>query len=438
MKNNVSTLFYLKKSKNYTVGMVPIYMRITVDGVRKDLSTGKNCDPQYWNAKANRMAGTRQEVKTFNNYLFSLEKQIDQIHSELVVSGKMVSAQSIANKYLGVEEGQEKPRELIEVFQEHNDRVEALIGIDFRKPTLTKYNTTLKHLKSFLVSKYKVSDMLVAKVDNRFIEEFSFYLRATGGCANNTAVKHLKNLSKVMRICVANRWVVYDPFAGHKNKVTKVERAILSEAELKVLAERTFSLERLQVVKDVFLFCCYTGLSFVDIQQLHPSEIRKGDSGQTWVMKRRHKTQVASHIPLLPLAIEIIDRYRGHPKCEIAETVLPVSSNQKMNAYLKEVADLCGIDKHLTFHIARHTFATTVTLGNGIPIESVSKMLGHTDIRTTQIYAKILDHKVAADMASLNKKFSNSKTKEKKRKNGSPASEIGQKVHQPRVVKLFG
>ena len=146
MKNNVSTLFYLKKPKNYTAGMVPIYLRITVNGVRKDLSAGKDCDPQCWNAKANRMTGTRQEVKTFNNYLFSLEKRIDQIHSELVVSGKMVSAQSIANKYLGVEEEQEKPRELIEVFQEHNDRVEALIGIDFRKPTLTKYNTTLKHL----------------------------------------------------------------------------------------------------------------------------------------------------------------------------------------------------------------------------------------------------------------------------------------------------
>lgn len=421
MKNNVSTLFYLKKPKNYFAGSAPIYMRITVDGVRKDFYSGKSCDPDQWNAKANRMTGTRQEVKSFNNYLFTLEKQIDQIHTNLITQGKEVTAQAITNRYLGLAE--EKPHLLIEEFQDHNDKVEALIGVDFRKPTLTKYNTTLKHLRSFLLLKYKLSDMVVSRVDNHFITEFSFYLRTKCSCANNSAVKHLKNLNKVMRICVANRWINFDPFAGHKNKVTKVERAILTDCELETLANKVFSIDRLQVVKDVFLFCCYTGLSFIDVQQLTQTEITVNGDGIAWIKKRRHKTQVASHIPLLPRALEIIERYKDHPICEDSGIVLPVASNQKMNAYLKEVADLCNIEKHLTFHIARHTFATTVTLGNGIPIESVSKMLGHTDIRTTQIYAKILDHKVSADMAGLHKKYERPKLE--------PNSQ------EPRIIKLF-
>ena len=431
MKNNVSTLFYLKKPKNYSTGSVPIYMRITVDGIRKDFYSGKNCDPDQWNTKANRMIGTRQEVKTFNNYLFTLEKQIDYIHTDLITHGKEITAQAITNKYLGVAE--EKPRNLVEVFQDHNDKVEALIGVDFRKPTLTKYNTTLKHVKNFLRLKYKVGDMQVSRVDNHFITEFSFYLRTKCGCANNSAVKHLKNLNKVMRICVANRWIAFDPFAGHKNKVTKVERAVLTAAELKTLVNKVFPVERLQVVKDVFVFCCYTGLSFIDVQQLNPSEISLGSGGTAWIIKRRHKTLVASHVPLLPVALEITERYKDHPMCGDQGRVLPVSSNQKMNAYLKEVADLCGIDKHLTFHIARHTFATTVTLGNGIPIESVSKMLGHTDIRTTQIYAKILDQKVGGDMARLDEKL-----KQAEIEVPDASAETSVDSNEPRIIKLFG
>jgi site-specific recombinase XerD len=402
MKNNVSLLFYLKKPKKYVSGSVPIYMRITVDGVPKELSTGKKCDPARWNSHSGRLSGTREDVRTLNNYLDALEKQVDNAHTVLVTDGKDITAETIKNKYLGIEE---KPNYLIDVFQDHNDKVKALIGVDFRKPTLTKYNGTLKHLKNFLFQKFNIVDLEVSKVDNYFISEFSFYLRTKGGCANNSAVKHLKNLGKVMRICVANKWIMFDPFAGHKNKIKKVERVILSTEELQELNNKEFAIERLQVVRDTFLLCCYTGLSFIDVQQLTKSEICSGFDGGLWIMKKRHKTLVPSHVPLLPMAQEIINRYKSHPQCEQTERVLPVFSNQKMNAYLKEVADLCGITKHLTFHIARHTFATTVTLANGIPIESVSKMLGHTDIRTTQIYAKILDQKVAADMAGLKTQY---------------------------------
>jgi len=398
MKNNVSTLFYLKKPKNYVSGTVPIYMRITVDGERKEFFSGKNCEPDAWNSKANRMNGHRPEVKAFNNYLFSLEKKIDDAYHELVVQDKEVTAEAIKNRYYGIDE---VPRNIVVAFQEHNDKVEALIGKDFAKGTLTKYNTTLKHVRSFIKVKYKVADLLASKVDYRFITEFDFYLRTVCKCENNAAVKHLKNLGKVIRICLANKWINHDPFLGHRNKLKKVERVVLNKEELTNLYEKIFSIERLRVVRDAFLFCCYTGLSFIDVQQLTKSEVTIGVDGKLWIIKNRHKTNIATHIPLLPIAQEVLRKYVEHPSVEETDRVLPIASNQKMNAYLKEVADLCGITKHLTFHIARHTFATTVTLGNGIPIESVSRMLGHTDIRTTQIYAKIMDTKVSADMAKL-------------------------------------
>lgn len=255
---------------------------------------------------------------------------------------------------------------------------------------MTKYNATLKHLKAFLQAKYNVDDLLVSKVDHYFISEFDFFVRTNGKCANNATVKHLKNLGKVIRICLANCWITHDPFSNRKNKIEKVTRIILTLDELQKLYDKELSIERLSFVRDIFLFSCYTGLSFIDLQQLKKSEIRKGIDGSPWIFRSRVKTNVTTNIPLLPIAQEIVDRYADHPKCDDTGNVFPVSSNQKMNAYLKEVADLCGISKHLTFHIARHTFATTVTLSNGVPIESVSKMLGHTDIRTTQIYAKIL------------------------------------------------
>jgi len=402
MKNTFSLLFYLKKPRNYVSGEMPIYMRITVNGVPKELSTGKIGDPKDWNTKTCRLDSRKEHARTINRYLKTVEDKIDQAHIDLIKADQEITTESLKNKYLGIEEDRHN---LLAVFQDHNDKINALIGNGFEKGTLTKYNSTLKHTKSFILEKYKANDIAVDRVDSFFISEFEFYLRSRCKCANNSAVKHIKNFGKIIRICLANRWMKYDPFLNHKNKIDKVVRVILTPTELQGIYNKEFAIERLRIVRDTFIFCCYTGLSFIDVQELTKSEIRKGIDGASWIMKKRHKTSVPSHIPLLPVAEDIINRYADHPFCENTERVLPVSSNQKMNAYLKEIADLCGITKHLTFHIARHTFATTVTLGNGIPIESVSKMLGHTDIRTTQIYAKIMDTKVGADMAGLKRKF---------------------------------
>lgn len=401
MKNTFSLLFYLKKPKNYVAGSMPIYMRITVDGVPKELSTGKQCEPDRWNAKTLRLDGKKEDARTINCHLKTIEDKVDQAHTDLFKAGHEINALSLKNKYLGVEE---EEHTLITAIQDHNDKVKALIGKGFTQGTLTKYNTTLKHTKSFIMYKFKLTDVVLDKVDNYFISEFDFYLRSKCGCENNAAVKHLKNLGKVIRICLANRWMTYDPFSGHKNKITKVQQVILTPSDIQAIYEKDFAIERLRIVRDAFIFCCYTGMSFIDLVELKKGEIIKGVDGSLWIIKKRHKTGIPCNVPMLPVALEIMERYTDHPLCANSGLVLPMNSNQKMNAYLKEVADLSGVEKHLTFKVARVAFATTVTMANGIPIESVSKMLGHTSIKTTQIYAKIMDNKVGEDMEVLKNK----------------------------------
>lgn len=401
MKNTFSLLFYLKRPKNYVAGSMPIYMRITVDGGLKELSTGKQCEPERWNPKTLRLDGKKEDAKTINCHLKTIEDKIDQAHTDLFKAGEEITALSLKNKYLGIHE---VAHTLITAIQDHNDKVKALIGKGFTQGTLTKYNTTLKHTKSFILYKYKLQDLILDKVDNYFISEFDFYLRSKCGCENNAAVKHLKNLGKVIRICLANRWMTYDPFSGHKNKITKVQQVILSPSDIQAIYDKDFAIERLRIVRDAFIFCCYTGMSFIDLVELKKSEIIKGVDGSLWIIKKRHKTGIPCNVPMLPVPLEIMERYTDHPLCANSDLVLPMNSNQKMNAYLKEVADLSGVEKHLTFKVARVAFATTITMANGIPIESVSKMLGHTSIKTTQIYAKIMDNKVGEDMEVLKNK----------------------------------
>lgn len=402
METRFSLLFYLKKPKNYVDGIMPIYMRLTVNGINKEMSTGRHCDPQQWNSRGGRVNGNSENAKRINKNLDKLRVKMDETHDNLIREEIEITTETMWNDFSGFKEA---PKTLLIVFQDHNDKVKALIGKDFTKGTLTKYNTTKKHVESFMKSRLRISDIEVKRIEYVFITEFDFYLRNTCGCANNSAIKHLKNLGKIMRECLAKKWITHDPFAGHKNKLKKVDRVKLSELELLRMQEKQITNKRLGQVRDIFLFCCYTGLAYVDVQKLSRTNIQIGIDGGQWIFINRHKTAVASHIPLLPVAAEMVEKYREHPECEISGKVFPVSSNQKMNAYLKELADLCGIEKLLTFHIARHTFATTITLNKDVPIESVSKMLGHTDIRTTQIYAKVMDIKVSRDMKELRNKL---------------------------------
>jgi len=402
MKTNFSLLFYLKKQKNYKSGPATIYMRITVNGKRSENSTGRECEPSRWNAHAGRANGTKEVTRSLNAYLDDLQKKVYEAHSQLTEADEMITAESIRNKFLGKSE---QPRSLIEIFKDHNHKVEALVGKEYTKGTLTRYQTTLKHTSNFLKWKYKLSDIDIKKIDHAFLMDFEFYLRSERKCANNSAVKYVRNFGKIIRICIANRWLAYDPFLNYKNKIKTVERVFLTTEELQEMADKNLATDRLTQVRDIFLFCCFTGLAYADVKKLRKWDIVTGIDGEKWITIKRQKTDTPSRIPLLPAATTLIQRYAEHSQCESSGRVLPVLSNQKMNAYLKEIADICAINKPITFHIARHTFATTVTLLNGVPIESVSKMLGHTNIQTTQHYAKILDIKVGADMAQLKKRL---------------------------------
>lgn len=197
-------------------------------------------------------------------------------------------------------------------------------------------------------------------------------------------------------------------FLGYKLTKREIERHFLTSEELEVIASKDFATPRLKQVRDIFLFCCYTGLAYADVKKLKRNEIATGIDGEKWIFTHRQKTETPTRLPLLPPAMEILERYKDHPQCENSGQLLPVLCNQKMNGYLKEIADVCGVTKKMTTHIARHTFATTVTLCNGVPIETVGKMLGHRNLKTTQHYAKILDKKVSEDMKVLRSKFSQS------------------------------
>jgi site-specific recombinase XerD len=404
MNSTFNLHFFLRKNKPQEDASVPVYLRITIDGMRVDISTKRYILESKWKPKEQKASGTSEEAKLFNRFLKSFEQEVYEAYRKLLESGNHITAELLKNQVLGVTE---KPRMLIEIFKSHNDAVKSLIGNGYAIRTWYRYNSTLKHIQEFLQYQYKLSDIDIKKLNYEFIADLEFYLRSQKKIDTNTNTKYIRNIKKIVNECVAKNWLVKDPFLGYKLKIIQVEREYLSELELAAIQDKIFSIERLVLVRDLFVFSCYTGLAYIDVVNLTKNNISVGIDGEKWVFTHRQKTETASRIPLLSIPLGIIEKYQNHPVCINKGTLLPMLSNQKMNAYLKEIADVCNIHKQLTFHIARHTFATTVTLSNGIPIESVSKMLGHKRIQTTQHYAKILDKKVSNDMQILRTKYSN-------------------------------
>ena len=406
MKTKITLHFYAKSTKANAAGLLPIYVRLTIDGKRMEFSTKKFIDSSKWSPEMSKMKGNTENARSLNEYLDLLKSKIFDIQMELIHRNEPLTIEVFKNRLLGINE---RERMLIPIFEEHNRKIEELLGLEYAPGTLERYKTSLKHTKDFLEWKYNISDVEINKIDHPFITEYEFYLRSVRKCANNTALKYIKNFKKIIKICISNGWLDKDPFANYKSKIREVERDYLTEEEVQDIYSKVFATERLNQVKDIFVFSCFTGLAYIDVKNLTVVNISMGIDGGKWIFTHRQKTETASRIPLLPIPEELILKYANHPQCINEDKLLPILSNQKMNSYLKEIADVCGIKKELTFHIARHTFATTVTLTNGVPIESVSKMLGHKNLRTTQHYAKVLDKKVSEDMKILREKFSLSK-----------------------------
>jgi site-specific recombinase XerD len=412
MNTTVSVLFYIKRAKVNNEGFCPIYVRVTIQSKRFEFSANKYVNPERWSIEGTKVKGGNEEARTINSHLDYLKNQVLEAEKRLFKKDIKVTFENLKKELFGIADTK---RMLIPIFQDHNDRIKELVGKEYAPGTLERYKTSLSHTIEFLEWKYKISDIEINKIDYAFVTDYEFFLRSVRNCANNTAVKYIKNFNKIIKLCLANDWMDKNPFANYKSKVKEVERVYLSEADIQSIINKDFKNERLSLVRDIFLFSCFTGLAYIDVKNLTKSHISIGIDGDKWIFTHRQKTETASKIPVLPVTQMIINKYADHPQSVNEDKLLPILSNQKMNAYLKEIATVCEIEKELTFHIARHTFATTVTLTNGVPIESVSKMLGHKNLRTTQHYAKVLDKKVSEDMKILRDKFSLTPIQEKQK-----------------------
>ena len=402
MNYELSVLFTLKRNKEDKAGEVPIYLRITVNGERAEVSTNRKVEVSKWDSNTQRVKGRSETARILNDNLDNLQNRVNRDFNSLSEKGEEITASDLKDTLIGKNV---KKYFLIPVFEKNNALIKQEEGQKYTRSTIDQYTTTLGRLKLFLNQEYSCNDIALSSLDLLFIRRFEIFLKTNYSIAHNTVMKHLKQLKKVIHFAMLIGYMERDPFFQHKTASKEVSRGYLSSDELSKIENHVFRLKRLEQVRDVFIFVCYTGLAYSDLKLLSRESMSKGIDGKNWIIYHREKTGIRASIPLLSKALAIIEKYNEDPECQTENKLLPVKSNQKLNTYLSEIAELCEIDKHITMHLGRHTFATTVTLTNGVPIETVSKMLGHTSIKTTQIYSKVVDTKISIDMELLESKL---------------------------------
>jgi len=387
----------------------PIYARITVNGEIIHFALKQWVNPMIWDARRGASKGKGDAAKNINNGLDQVRLTLGNCYQQLLIKGKLITPDAIKDAFFGTDSAE--PNTLSRLIEYHNEQAKH----ELTWSTLKHYYVTQRYLTKFMEKRFRKSDVLLQEINYKFIADFETFLRAhkpldhQKPMNNNGVMKHLIRVRKMTNLGIKVDWIVDDPFKKYKIRHQKVDKDFLTEKELESIEKKKFDIERLMIVKDVFIFCCYTGLAYVDVTNLTLDHIVTGIDGKDWIKISRQKTGIPVNMPILPVAKLIMNKYLNHYRSNKLETIFPVFSNQKVNSYLKEIADLCGIKKNISFHIARHTFATTVTLSNGVPIETVSKMLGHTKIATTQIYARVLEKKISEDMDFLRTRLSKSK-----------------------------
>lgn len=397
-KSTFRISFYVRRTRPNKHGEVPVCVRITVNGQRADTTIRKSILPNQWDAIRGQASPRTTLGKAINLYIDTVRARIIRIHRDLEMDEQPFTAQQVLDLYLGRKTSNR--RTLLKLFREHNEKCRQLVGIDMAEATAGRYDTCLKHTLAFIRHTYRRDDIELERVDRRFIEDFGFFLKTSCGCSYNTTMKYLGNFKKIIRLALSRKWMEEDPFAGMRFKMQPVRREMPEKAEVERLMHKEIDIPRLALTRDIFIFCCFTGLAFSDIKQLAPEHIVTDMQGHRWIRKPRQKTGNMCNIPLLEISEEILKRYRTDPECLAHNVLLPVTSNQKMNVYLKELADICGIRKNLSTHCARHFFAT-YTLAHGVSIESVAKMLGHSNTNMTRHYAKVLDQTILREMSKL-------------------------------------
>ena len=384
-------------------GKVPLCARITIDGEKTKFSLKAEVSGNIWDAKAGRAKGQTKEALQLNRYLDSIKGQMITHYHRLSEANEVVTAAMVRDAFLGTDV---KSNTLLTVFEEFNDRQEKLIGIDLAQSTFNKYDLTYRRLKEFLKVKMRKNDIMLSLVDRNFVMDFEAWLKTEYKLDTNSSEKLMRIFKRITTMCFKNGQMPKDPFCDHKLKKVKKDRGYLTKSELEKIIEFKPDSKRLEKVRDIFLFCCFTGFDYSTTAALTDKNLIADDDGSLWVETHRVKTGIASKVKLLDIPLSIIKKYELKRD---GNYLLPVMSNAKYNLYLKEIASICEIEKNVTSHLARHTFATTVTYANGVSIESISKMLGHTKISTTQIYARIVDKTISDEMDKLADKLGGTK-----------------------------
>lgn len=403
METKISIMFIGKKSRITRHQLLPIYLRVTIEKRRFEVATHQHVKPSEWSALAGRIQGKSETAIDINMALDIIKKRVYDYKDRILRENKNFTVDTLREKWFGEDRNK---RTLLGVVRLSILDLEKLVakGI-YKKATLTKYKSTEKHLIEFFDWRKNGCDVLLSDLSTEFAWNFEYYLQSEKGLSINSSGKMIKNVKKVIRDCVDRNWLETDPFYRYKVRHIDPKIPHLSAEELKRIEDKEITIRRLDQVRDIFLFSCYTGFAYIDVANLSTNHLRTGIDGKQWLIKDRQKTGISERVPILPPAARILDKYKGYFKFNESKKLLPVPTNQKMNAYLKELADICNISTKITFHIARHTFATTVTLENGVPIDSVSKMLGHRSIKTTQIYARVTDKKISDDTKLLYQKL---------------------------------
>ncbi|NEM99325.1 site-specific integrase [Pontibacter burrus] len=396
--NTFSVHPLIRKARANKAGEAPIYLRITVNSQSVELSTKHYIYPSLWDNRMGLVSGKSAQAKAINKDIKNLELKCRNLFNELLTSEQDVSAKTIKNLLSG---SRISSPMLLSLFDKMVENIKALVGKDYTESTYKNYLASQRQIHKFVKTLTDAQDIALKELNYQFITYYELYLKTKGGCTQNGCIKHMQKLRKVITIALHHEYLEKDPFIRYSIKKKKVKVLPLNKQELEQIEGKDFNNERLNTIKDLFLFTCYTGLAFGDAALLSKNHIRKGVDGKFWIFISRKKTGNPCRIPLLPLAEQIIDKYKGNQKVLSTGRLLPIPSNQKFNAYLKEIADICGITKRLTVHIGRHTFATTVALLNGVPLEVVKEILGHDNITTTQMYAKVTDEVISSSLVQL-------------------------------------
>ena len=388
-----SISFFTRKKKNQPESAI-LYARITINGKKLEISLKRTIAVDKWNQASSKMMGNSPEGFQINKKINEVRSQLFKIHDALQKEDKVITVELVKSRFLGTDQEHTTLSQLIEYHDTNMGKV-------LKYGTMKNYTTTGAYLKDYLKTTYQNSDAYLKHIDYQFTLGFESYLRNLEGLHNNGLMKHMERFKKLMRLAEDLDWIEKNPTKRFKLRFDSVDMVYLSKQELEKLKAEELENPTLRLNRDIFIFACYTGLAYADVKALNKNHLQFGIDGKKWIYTRRSKTNTSVRIPLLEEAENILDRYKDHPKAEQNNTLLPVYSNQKTNHYLKQIAKKAKINKKLSFHTARHTFATTVTLANGVPIETVSKLLGHHKISTTQLYARVIDSKIANDIDGL-------------------------------------